>query len=154
MICALRVKECRPGKSKSEIISTKLRGRNAMAHPTHEDGQLLVQLARLNAQSGCSEASNFIWSDAFVSDYDEFKRKFPKGSREFGYIGTLAGFYETVGTLVKNELLNEDLVHDWLAVHMVWQRLEGVLIGMRDEAGEPRLWENFQALALRIPMHA
>jgi hypothetical protein len=125
-----------------------------MAHPTHEDAQLLLQLARLNAESGCPEAGNFIWSDAFVSDYDEFKRKFPTGSKEHGYIRTLAAFYETVGTLVKNELLNEDLVLDWLAVHLVWSRLEGLLIGMRDEAGEPRLWENFQALAARVPVHA
>ncbi len=125
-----------------------------MAHPTHEDAQLLVQLARLNVASGCPEAGDFMWSDAFISDYDEFKAKFPIGSKEFGYIRTLAGFYETVGTLVKNELINEDLVLDWLAVHMVWNRLEGLLTGMRDEAGEPRLWENFQALAARVPARA
>jgi hypothetical protein len=125
-----------------------------MANPTHEDAELVVQLARLNVELGCPDASQFVWSDAFIPDYDEFKRTFPRGSKEFGYVNRLAGFLETVGTLVKNGLLNEELVLDWLAVHMIWNRLEPLLSGIREEADEPRLWENFQMLAARVPARA
>jgi hypothetical protein len=125
-----------------------------MAAPTHEDATLLVQLATLSAQLGLAEASSFIWSDQFVSDYQEFKRRHPMGSKGFEQVNKAAGFNETVATLVKNGLLNADLVHDWLAVEMAWRRLEPILVGMREESGEPRLFENFEALAARAPAPA
>jgi hypothetical protein len=125
-----------------------------MAAPTREDATLMVQLATLSAELGLSEATSFVWSDEFSSDYQEFKRAHPVGSKGFEQVTKLAGWYETVATLVKNGLLSDELVHDWLAVEMSWRRLEGILAGMREESGEPRLYENFQALVTRVPAHA
>lgn len=125
-----------------------------MSHPTHEDAALVVQLAGLYLQGGGPDASGWIWGDAFVADYGEFKRRYPPGSKEARDVATVAGYYETIGTLVKHELLNEELVSDWLAVEPIWRRLEPILIGWRDEWGVPRLYENFEALAARVPTHA
>jgi hypothetical protein len=118
-----------------------------MGQPTKEDAQLMVQLARLGAEMGLGPASGFIWSDDFVSDYGDFKEKYPSGSEGAGHLGTIAAWYETVATLVKNDLLSADLVHDWLGSNMVWSRIGGILRGQREDSGEPRLWENFEALA-------
>jgi hypothetical protein len=123
-----------------------------MAEPTHEDALLMTQLMSVSAELGLAEANSFLWSDAFVADYAEFKKRFPAGSKEQAYVTTVAGWFETVGTLVKHGLFNEELVHDWLAIELVWKRLEGVLLGMREEAHEPRLYENFEALAARVPV--
>jgi hypothetical protein len=78
-----------------------------MEAPTRDDAQLLVQLASLFAEMDGSRANGFVWSDEFVSDYEEFKRRHPWGSDGARYVNTLAGFNETVGTLVKHGLLNE-----------------------------------------------
>lgn len=118
-----------------------------MGQPTKEDGQLLVQLARLSADMKLGEANGFLWSSEFVEDYEEFKQKFPFGSENARYVGSLAAFYETVATLVKHELISEELIHDWLGSNLVWERLEKILVGQREESGDPRLWENFEALA-------
>jgi hypothetical protein len=116
-----------------------------MADPTREDAMLLVQLAQLG--SGLGDARSFVWSEAFVSDADEFKEKYPLGSKESGYIPQLAGFFETVATLWKHQLISEELLFDWLAVTPVWERLKDILTAQREEAGTPQLWENFEALA-------
>lgn len=118
-----------------------------MAQPTKEDAQLLVQLARLGADMNLGEANGFLWSDEFVGDYDEFKQKFPAGSDGAQRVAAIAAFYETVATLVKNNLISEELIHDWLGSNLVWSRLGKILVGQREESGEPRLWENFEALA-------
>lgn len=54
---------------------------------------------------------------------------------------------ETLGKLYKNDLFNEELLFDWLAVSMVWERIKGFALGLREAAGEPRLYENFEAMA-------
>jgi hypothetical protein len=37
---------------------------------------------------------------------------------------------------------------------MTWERLSPILLGMRDETGEPRLYENFEAIAVGAHAHA
>jgi hypothetical protein len=118
-----------------------------MAEPTREDAQLVVQLGMLFAQSGAREGAAWIWSDGFVSDYDEFKAKYPPGSTEFGHVMAAAGFYETIGTLWKHKLISEELLFDWLTTEPIWNRMRPILLGFREGMGEPRLFENFEAMA-------
>jgi len=44
-------------------------------------------------------------------------------------------------------LINEELLFDWLAAYLVWDRVKGFALGQREESGEPRIYENFEALA-------
>ncbi len=120
-----------------------------MAKPTHADAEMLLRLAQVQALLNLPEASAYVWSDEFPTDFAEFRRRFPKGSRshEAGLVHRLLGWYETVGTLYRNGLLNEDLLFDWLAIAGVWDRLKGFALGLREESGEPRLWENFEYMA-------
>ena len=66
---------------------------------------------------------------------------------EFGYVNGLAAWYETIGSLWKHGLLNEELLFDWLYVTGVWERLKPILVAMRSST--PQLWENFEAMAER-----
>lgn len=116
---------------------------------THEDAVLMVQLAQLYAQMDGMEAAGFVWSDDLPGTYEEFKAKCPPTSAESGYVRTVAAFNETVATLWKHELIDEALLTDWLAIHGTWERMKAILLGMREASGEPRLWENFEALAAR-----
>jgi hypothetical protein len=59
----------------------------------------------------------------------------------------LAQWGETIGTLVKNDLLDRDLVLDGLWVSGLWERVAPAVQKDRDRFNEPRLGENFEALA-------
>ena len=122
-----------------------------MAKPTQTDAEMLLRLAQLQAHLNLSEAFGYIYSDEFPADFAEFRRKYPRGSRsqEAGLVHRLLGWYETVGTLYRNGLLNEDLLFDWLAITGAWDRVKGFALGLREESGEPRLWENFEHMAGR-----
>jgi hypothetical protein len=118
-----------------------------MAKATYQDAMLMLQLAQWGAASGIAEAANWLWSDQFVPEYAEFVQKYPFGSDGSLKASQICGYYETLGTLYKYGLFNEDLLFDWLAVSLVWERIKGVALGVRQQAGNPRLYENFEALA-------
>jgi hypothetical protein len=118
-----------------------------MAEPTHQDAVLMIQLANLMVTSGAQEAKDWLWGDEFIPGYTEFVQKYPPGSDGYLRASTVCGYFETVGTLHKHGLLSESLLFDWLAVSMVWKRLEGFILGLRRQVDEPRLYENFEAMA-------
>jgi hypothetical protein len=114
---------------------------------SHEEAMLVVQLYAAGNEGGLREAQGFIWSDGFVEDGKEFFMKYPMGSVESGYIGSIATWHETVATLWKHGALNAEFIGDWLAVAGVYNKMKSILEYQREVAGEPRLWENFEALA-------
>ena len=116
-----------------------------MPKPTHEDAQLVLQLV----QAWPVEATDWVWSDEFIADHDEFAKKYPGASEELSSVRAILNWYETIGTLFKHGLLNEDLLFDWLAVYAVWNRVKSHALAWREETGEPRMYENFEAMAAR-----
>jgi hypothetical protein len=114
---------------------------------TAEDAHLIVSLEQLRSLCGVPEANSWFWSDEFPTDYEQFKQRYPRGSQGVRSLETIAGFAETVALLWKHELLDETLLFDWLSFHYTWARAEGVLRGLRTDAGQPDLWENFEVLA-------
>jgi hypothetical protein len=116
-----------------------------MADPTKEDARLVIELAQLGTQMVHPQARGWIWSNAFVSDPEEFWEKYPPGTVEFDFVTGTAGWYETIATIWKHGLVDERLLFDWLYVAGMWERLKPVLVAMRDTT--PQLWENFEAMA-------
>jgi hypothetical protein len=120
-----------------------------MAKPTQQDAQVMLQLATWYTESQVGEAVNWARSDEFVADYAEFASRFPNGSEGRLLVNRILGYFETVGTLWKNRLINEALLFDWLWVPASWDLVKGIALGMRDEAANAGLWENFEAMAER-----
>lgn len=118
-----------------------------MPQATHQDAMVLLQIGQLGAAQGIPAAMNWIFSDAFIPDYDDFIKKFPRGSDHFGQVRRAATYHETIGTLWKHKLINEDLLFDWLWVDGVWNRLKGFVVGQRKHSGNPAIGENFEAMA-------
>src|SRR5437764_4804351 len=77
---------------------------------SREDATLIVELAKWGSMIGLDEASRLIWSEDFDPDAAEATDR---------PIQAQLMFYETIGTLVRNELLDRDLVYDWLWVEGV-----------------------------------
>ena len=104
---------------------------------THDDAIVMLELAKWGTMLGLFEGAG-----VFAEDFD------PETADAGDVIvrKTLV-FNETMGTLVKNGLLNRELVLDWIHVPSVWGRLRPVVLKVREDAGEPRMYENFEALA-------
>ncbi len=118
-----------------------------MAKPTYQDATLMLQLAQWGAVSGLQEAQSWLWSDQFTPDYAEFSKQYPPGTEGSIKVSKVCNYFETLGTLWKHGLLNEELIFDWWAVSAVWERIKNIPLGWRQNAGNPRLYENFEALA-------
>ena len=103
-----------------------------------DDAVLLVELAKWGAMIGLPEASRTIFADDFDADSAEALDP---------HVQTVLVFHETVGTLVKNNLMDRELVLDWLWVSGAWDRVGKAALEARAAAGVPQLWENFEALA-------
>jgi len=104
----------------------------------HQDAILLVELAKWASMSGVAEASRTIYADGF--DPDAVEADDPA-------VQAMLLFNETVGTLVRNNLLNRELVYDWLWVAGAWARVGPAAKRAREKAGVAALFENFEALA-------
>jgi hypothetical protein len=110
-----------------------------MAAPTREDAQLLVQLAQWGTALGIGEAMPAIFEDDFDPEIADAMNDTP--------VRIMLTFLETIGTLTKNGLLNAELVRDWLWVEGVWERVGPAARAARERFNQPRLFENFEALA-------
>ena len=105
----------------------------------HDDAMLLVELAKWGAMIGLGEASRAIYAD----DFDPEKAEVTDPAVQAHLF-----FNETVGTLVKNGLLDRGLVYDWLWVSGSWDRVGPAARRAREKAGVPQLYENYEALAV------
>lgn len=114
-----------------------------MAKPTHDDATVMLQLAQLMNTSGTQEALSWLWSD----DFKREPKAYRPGSPEFNKLHLVLGAFETIGTLYKHQLINEDLLFDWLAVSMIWDRVRDHALAARKESGDAAIYENFELMA-------
>lgn len=105
---------------------------------TKEDAAMLIELAKWGAMIEFGPATGAIFADDFDPETAAMSDE---------PVRTVLVFGETVGTLVKNGLLDRELVTDWLWVGGLWQRVGPAARRAREDLGEPRLYENFEALA-------
>jgi hypothetical protein len=105
---------------------------------TREDATLIVELAKWGAMIGLPDASRKIFADDFdIEGADVLDAE----------VQTVLVWHETIGTLVKNHLLDRDLIYDWLWVSGSWDRVRPAALAAREQAGVPELFENFEELA-------
>ena len=99
----------------------------------------MIQIAQWGTSLGIQDAMPRIFADDF--DPDTADAMSDKAVR------TMLTFGESIATLTKNDLLSVELVRDWLWVEGIWSRVGPAALKQRDKFGEPRLYENFEALA-------
>ena len=108
--------------------------------PDRQDATLMLQLAQWGAAMNLEEALQAIWSDDFDPD---------KATTDDALVNRVLMFGETVATLTKNQLIDIDLVLDWLWVSGLWSRVGPAAKKLREKHGEPEIYANFEALAAK-----
>jgi hypothetical protein len=108
-----------------------------MGEPTKEDAQLMLQIAQWGTSLGVNDALTQVFSD----DFDPYEAD----AMEPG-VNKILTFCETIGTLVKRDLVSKELVEDWLWIDGLWGRVGPAAVKHRDKLEEERLYENFEAM--------
>jgi hypothetical protein len=104
---------------------------------SREDATLMMDLAKWGSMIGLNEASGVIWADDFDPETADVSDP---------HVRSMLVWYETIGTLVKNGLIDRDLIYDWLWVAGVWERVGPAALRAREKS-VPQMFENFETLA-------
>ncbi len=105
---------------------------------TREDAALMMQILQWGTAAGMMESMVELMAPQFDPDSAD---AMDRGVFSMLLLG------ETIGTFVKQGLLDKGLVYDLWAASMMWSRVAPAALKQREQYGEPRLWENFEALA-------
>src|SRR3954452_6940350 len=105
---------------------------------THEEATLLMRVAQYATGVGFQEGTKAIFAEHFNPEAVDARDP---------HIYPILTVGEMLGTFVKNDLLSRELVLDLFWVSGLWARVGPAALKAREGAGEPRLFENFEALA-------
>jgi hypothetical protein len=106
----------------------------------HEDAMIVIQLSRWGTELGIDDAMKEIFADGFdASD----------GAADNASVRKVLNFGETVGSLVKHNVLDWDLMSDLFLFDLLWRQVKSHADYLRQRNGEPRLYEHFEAMADR-----
>jgi hypothetical protein len=108
-----------------------------MGEPTREDAQLMLQIAQWGTSLGATDAMSQILSEDF-DPYEADANEPP--------VAKILMFCETIGTLIKRDLISKELVEDWLWIDGLWARVGPAAVKQREKLEESRLYENFEAM--------
>jgi hypothetical protein len=106
---------------------------------TREDAALMVQLMRWGSEMGLDDSLRVIFGPGFDP---------ATASMEDPAVAKVLTFGETVGAFVKHGLLDKDLLVDIFWIDGIWSKVGQHALKAREHEGEPRLYENFEALVL------
>ncbi len=113
-----------------------------MASNTEKDASLLIQLYQIYDQH--RDALLWFLHKLAVTDYDDYKKKYPGTSKERNYFTTVCGFFELSGVIVNRGMLDESLYFDLFNVTPFWEKAKQIVSGMRKD--RPHIYENFELL--------
>src|SRR5579863_2463682 len=106
----------------------------------HEDALIVIQLSRWGTELGIEGALREIFADGFdASD----------GSKDNESVAKVLAFGETIGSLVKHNVLDWNLLSDLFWIEGMWRQVAATAKYRRDQTGEARLYEHFEALAAK-----
>lgn len=120
-----------------------------MPKPTKQDAQLLLVLMDVFLSGPVRDARRWWRTLPEGLSLEEFEQKFPRGSEGWEHFTTMAVFWETVGSLMRRGLLNENLAFDTFMDAPPWSKVQRIILGRREREKAPAEGENFEWIAKR-----
>lgn len=116
---------------------------------TIADAQLVVQILANGTAAGADRGYELLRSHPSPPTLDQLREAHPRLGDDYRQVMAFLGECEMIATFVKQGLLDDALVQDLFWVSGGWAASAEVCRGLREESGEPRLYENFEWLAAR-----
>ena len=137
-------------KARKRLSSTSKK-RRRRAEVTPDDINMLLRLAELYNTNYDFEAAEWFWGEyRETTTFEEFRNKYPQGSKGARMFERFTSKFELAGILIEYDFLDENLYFDrYGALQTEWENTKSVIYGLRKEWNEPRLRENFELLAIR-----
>ncbi|MDX6218442.1 MAG: hypothetical protein QOJ48_123 [Frankiales bacterium] len=130
-------------------MTTTTRGSDlsVSSKPTVADAQLLISLMNGPLAMRAADGMDLLWAYDKPPTFAKFNKDHPHGSEGARAVSAVLAMNETIGTFVKQGLLDRGLVYDLFWVAGVWERCAPIALHYREKTGVPEMYENFEALA-------
>lgn len=112
--------------------------------PSIDDAALLLRLLDLYVSEPLAAARSLVRTIPAGRTFAELREEYPPGSIGFRQIDSVMAFWETVGSLLKNGLLSEDLAFDTFLDAPPWPQMETAIRTLREERDNPYEGENIE----------
>jgi hypothetical protein len=118
---------------------------------TLEDISMLLRTAEIYNTDYDFQAIEWFWGEfENISSFEEFRSKYPQGSKGAQLFERFTSRFELAGTLAEYGFLNENLYFDrYGSLQIEWEKSKPIIYGLRKEWNEPRFRENFELLAIK-----
>ncbi len=119
--------------------------------PTHEQGQLQLQLYDLRREAKLRQARDWFAQNYFADSFEESMRIAPFGSQEGTYLMMVLGYWEQACALLNHGLLHEQLFFETSGEFFgVWERVKPIVPGAREKFRQKLFLANLEKAAQRF----
>ncbi len=112
--------------------------------PNREDLEILLRIMEIYLSDPVRKARSFWRTIPDGLTFEELLEKYPRGGDEYELFSTMMVFWETIGSLVKHGLLNEELAFDTFLDAPPWNKVETAFLAMRKKEGMALEAENLE----------
>ncbi|MCU1600844.1 MAG: hypothetical protein JWO22_1553 [Frankiales bacterium] len=114
---------------------------------TKQDAQLILSVLNGPMATRAFDGMDILFGYDTAPTFEQFDADHPHGSEGARAVSALLGINETIGTFVKQGLLDRGLVYDMFWIAGIWERCAPIATHYRAKTGVPEMYENFEALA-------
>jgi len=119
--------------------------------PTHEQGQLQLQVYDLRREARLRQARDWFQQNYHAETFDDAMRLAPPGTETGTFVGMVIGYWEQACALLNYGLLHEDLFFETNGEFFgVWELLKPVVPEFRERFVDPNLLVNLEKAAKRF----
>ncbi|SPF45790.1 conserved hypothetical protein [Candidatus Sulfopaludibacter sp. SbA4] len=112
---------------------------------TYDDANLILRLYELRRDEKLRQAREWFAANVKVKTMEELMQLAPPGSQENAYARMVATYWEMAASLVTSGVLNQDLFFQSNGECLfVWERLRGVVPGLRAFTKNPHAYHNLE----------
>jgi hypothetical protein len=119
--------------------------------PTHEQGQLQLQLYDLRREAKLRQARDWFTQNYFVDTFEDSMRIAPFGSQEGTYVMMVLSYWEQACAFLNHGLLHEQLFFETSGEFFgVWERVKPIVPKMREMFHQNLFLANLEKTAQRF----
>ena len=122
-----------------------------MSGVTYEQTSLLLELFDLRREAKLREARDWFTANFNAATPEEMMQKFPFGTKENAYFRMVVSYWDMCAGIVNRGLIDDDLYFESNGEAWgVWDRVKGVVPGMRAMFGNTQFLRPLEQLAGRL----